>query len=97
MESWVVHQLMDGLGECLWLPGDDDQKGRGTGRNSWKTGLPNPAPPLPSSPEMMGHPDLLPEVDVSALDPLMSSELVDQTERRYVMKVKVSEQDGDSH
>ncbi|NXN88963.1 EX3L1 protein, partial [Bombycilla garrulus] len=42
------------------------------------------------SPEMMGHPDLLPEVDVSALDPLMSSELVDQTERRYVMKVKAS-------
>uniref|UniRef100_A0A8C3QYC6 Exocyst complex component 3 like 1 n=1 Tax=Cyanoderma ruficeps TaxID=181631 RepID=A0A8C3QYC6_9PASS len=43
------------------------------------------------SPEMMGHPDLLPEVDVSALDPLMSSELVDQTEKRYVMKVKVSD------
>ncbi|NXA73305.1 EX3L1 protein, partial [Thryothorus ludovicianus] len=42
------------------------------------------------SPEMMGHPDLLPEVDVSALDPLMSSELVDQTERRYMMKVKAS-------
>uniref|UniRef100_A0A8C5NJ02 Exocyst complex component 3 like 1 n=1 Tax=Junco hyemalis TaxID=40217 RepID=A0A8C5NJ02_JUNHY len=42
------------------------------------------------SPEMMGHPDLLPEVDVSSLDPLMSSELVDQTERRYVMKVKAS-------
>ncbi|NWU19498.1 EX3L1 protein, partial [Dyaphorophyia castanea] len=42
------------------------------------------------SPEMMGHPDLLPEVDVSALGPLMSSELVDQTERRYVMKVKAS-------
>ncbi|NXU43269.1 EX3L1 protein, partial [Drymodes brunneopygia] len=42
------------------------------------------------SPEMMGHPDLLPEVDVSALDPLMSSELVDQTEKRYVMKVKAS-------
>ncbi|NXQ23327.1 EX3L1 protein, partial [Alaudala cheleensis] len=42
------------------------------------------------SPEMMGHPDLLPEVDVSALEPLMSSELVDQTERRYVMKVKAS-------
>ncbi|XP_059713302.1 exocyst complex component 3-like protein isoform X2 [Haemorhous mexicanus] len=41
------------------------------------------------SPEMMGHPDLLPEVDVSVLDPLMSSELVDQTERRYVMKVKM--------
>lgn len=44
---------------------------------------------------MMGHTDLLPEVDVSALDPLMSSELVDQTERKYVMKVKVSERDGD--
>ncbi|XP_050167394.1 exocyst complex component 3-like protein isoform X2 [Myiozetetes cayanensis] len=42
------------------------------------------------SPEMMGHPDLLPEVDVSALGPLMSSELVDQTERRYVVKVKAS-------
>ena len=44
---------------------------------------------------MMGHPDLLAEVEVSALGPLMSSELVDETERRYVMKVKVSELDGD--
>uniref|UniRef100_A0A8C5X4Y0 Exocyst complex component 3 like 1 n=1 Tax=Malurus cyaneus samueli TaxID=2593467 RepID=A0A8C5X4Y0_9PASS len=43
------------------------------------------------SPEMMGHPDLLPEVDVSGLGPLMSPELVDQTERRYVVKVKVSD------
>uniref|UniRef100_A0A8D0F7N4 Exocyst complex component 3 like 1 n=1 Tax=Strix occidentalis caurina TaxID=311401 RepID=A0A8D0F7N4_STROC len=43
------------------------------------------------SPEMMGHPDLLPEVDVSALGPLMSPELVDQTERKYVVKVKVSD------
>ncbi|XP_010021925.1 PREDICTED: exocyst complex component 3-like protein [Nestor notabilis] len=42
------------------------------------------------SPEMMGHPDLLPEVDVSALGPLMPPELVDQTERKYVMKVKAS-------
>uniref|UniRef100_A0A8B9IT25 Exocyst complex component 3 like 1 n=1 Tax=Amazona collaria TaxID=241587 RepID=A0A8B9IT25_9PSIT len=42
------------------------------------------------SQEMMGHPDLLPEVDVSALGPLMSPELVDQTERKYVMKVKAS-------
>ncbi|XP_074896594.1 exocyst complex component 3-like protein [Buteo buteo] len=42
------------------------------------------------SPEMMGHPDLLPEVDVSALGPLMSPELVDQTERKYVVKVKAS-------
>ncbi|XP_039236797.1 exocyst complex component 3-like protein isoform X2 [Pipra filicauda] len=42
------------------------------------------------SPEMMGHPDLLPEVDVSALGPLMSPELVDLTERRYVVKVKAS-------
>ncbi|NWR34678.1 EX3L1 protein, partial [Tachuris rubrigastra] len=42
------------------------------------------------SPEMMGHPDLLPEVDVSALGPLMSPELVDQTEKRYVVKVKAS-------
>ncbi|NXK95241.1 EX3L1 protein, partial [Formicarius rufipectus] len=42
------------------------------------------------SPEMMSHPDLLPEVDVSALGPLMSPELVDQTERRYVVKVKAS-------
>lgn len=43
---------------------------------------------------MMGHPDLLPEVDVSALGPLMSPELVDQTERKYVVKVKVSERDS---
>jgi len=43
---------------------------------------------------MMGHPDLLPEVDVSALGPLLSPELVDQTERRYVVKVKVGERDG---
>ncbi|NXN54022.1 EX3L1 protein, partial [Rynchops niger] len=42
------------------------------------------------SSEMMGHPDLLPEVDVSALGPLMSPELVDQTERKYVVKVKAS-------
>ncbi|NXY91319.1 EX3L1 protein, partial [Alcedo cyanopectus] len=42
------------------------------------------------SPEMMGHPDLLPEVDVSSLGPLMSPELVDQTERKYVVKVKAS-------
>ncbi|PKU31152.1 exocyst complex component 3-like protein [Limosa lapponica baueri] len=42
------------------------------------------------SPEMMGHPDLIPEVDVSALGPLMSPELVDQTERKYVVKVKAS-------
>ncbi|XP_054026248.1 exocyst complex component 3-like protein [Dryobates pubescens] len=42
------------------------------------------------SPEMMAHPDLLPEVDVSALGPLMSPELVDQTERKYVVKVKAS-------
>ncbi|NXT27448.1 EX3L1 protein, partial [Syrrhaptes paradoxus] len=42
------------------------------------------------SPEMMGHPDLLPEVDVSALGPLLSPELIDQTERKYVVKVKAS-------
>ncbi|XP_071670362.1 exocyst complex component 3-like protein isoform X2 [Patagioenas fasciata] len=42
------------------------------------------------SPDMMSHPDLLPEVDVSALGPLMSPELVDQTERKYVVKVKAS-------
>uniref|UniRef100_A0A8C6ZTP5 Exocyst complex component 3 like 1 n=1 Tax=Nothoprocta perdicaria TaxID=30464 RepID=A0A8C6ZTP5_NOTPE len=44
------------------------------------------------SPEMMGHPGLLPEVDVSALGPLISPDLVDQTERKYVVKVKVSVQ-----
>lgn len=42
------------------------------------------------SPEVMGHPDLLPEVDVSSLGPLVSPELVDQTERKYVEKVKAS-------
>uniref|UniRef100_A0A8C6ZWS0 Exocyst complex component 3-like protein n=1 Tax=Nothoprocta perdicaria TaxID=30464 RepID=A0A8C6ZWS0_NOTPE len=42
------------------------------------------------SPEMMGHPGLLPEVDVSALGPLISPDLVDQTERKYVVKVKAS-------
>ncbi|XP_047911405.2 exocyst complex component 3-like protein [Anser cygnoides] len=42
------------------------------------------------SSEMMGHPDLLPEVDVSSLGPLISPELVDQTERRYVVKLKAS-------
>ncbi|NXA41647.1 EX3L1 protein, partial [Eudromia elegans] len=42
------------------------------------------------SPEMMGHPDLLPEVDVAALGPLISPELVDQAERKYVVKVKAS-------
>ncbi|TFJ99801.1 Exocyst complex component 3-like protein [Platysternon megacephalum] len=43
------------------------------------------------SPEMMGHPDLLPEVDVSTLGPLVSPEVVEQMERKYVGKVKVSE------
>ncbi|NXG45402.1 EX3L1 protein, partial [Psilopogon haemacephalus] len=42
------------------------------------------------SSEMMAHPDLLPEVDVSALGPLMSPELVDHTERKYVGQVKAS-------
>uniref|UniRef100_A0A493TZA0 Exocyst complex component 3 like 1 n=1 Tax=Anas platyrhynchos platyrhynchos TaxID=8840 RepID=A0A493TZA0_ANAPP len=42
------------------------------------------------SSEMMGHPDLLPEVDVSSLGPLISPELVDQAERRYVVKLKAS-------
>lgn len=42
----------------------------------------------------MGHPDLIPEVDVSSLGPLISPELVDQTERKYVEKVKVSKQDS---
>ncbi|XP_009683671.1 exocyst complex component 3-like protein [Struthio camelus] len=42
------------------------------------------------SPEMMSHPGLLPEVDISALGPLMSPDLVDQTERKYVLKVKAS-------
>uniref|UniRef100_A0A8B9QF11 Exocyst complex component 3 like 1 n=1 Tax=Apteryx owenii TaxID=8824 RepID=A0A8B9QF11_APTOW len=41
------------------------------------------------SPEMMSHPGLLPEVDVSALGPLISPDLVDQTERKYVVKVKM--------
>jgi len=54
----------------------------------------SPVPPLPSSPEVMGHPALLPEVDVSSLGPLVSPELVDQTERKYVEKVKVSKQDS---
>uniref|UniRef100_A0A674II32 Uncharacterized protein n=1 Tax=Terrapene triunguis TaxID=2587831 RepID=A0A674II32_9SAUR len=43
------------------------------------------------SPEMMGHPDLLPEVDVSTLAPLVSPEVVEQMERKYVGKVKVSD------
>uniref|UniRef100_A0A8C0G7W3 Exocyst complex component 3 like 1 n=1 Tax=Chelonoidis abingdonii TaxID=106734 RepID=A0A8C0G7W3_CHEAB len=43
------------------------------------------------SPEMMGHPDLLPEVDVSILGPLVSPEVVEQMERKYVGKVKVSD------
>ncbi|XP_030437587.1 exocyst complex component 3-like protein isoform X5 [Gopherus evgoodei] len=42
------------------------------------------------SPEMMGHPDLLPEVDVSTLGPLVSPEVVEQMERKYVGKVKAS-------
>ncbi|NXE56635.1 EX3L1 protein, partial [Casuarius casuarius] len=42
------------------------------------------------SPKMMSHPGLLPEVDVSALGPLISPDLVDQTERKYVVKLKAS-------
>lgn len=40
---------------------------------------------------MMSHPDLLPEVDVSTLGPLVPPEVVDHMERKYVVKVRVSE------
>ncbi|XP_075796655.1 exocyst complex component 3-like protein isoform X2 [Pelodiscus sinensis] len=40
-------------------------------------------------PEMMGHPDLLPEVQVAALGPLLPAEVLDQMERAYVGKVKM--------
>ncbi|XP_006028171.1 exocyst complex component 3-like protein isoform X1 [Alligator sinensis] len=40
------------------------------------------------SPEMMSHPDLLPEVDVSTLGPLVPPEVVDHMERKYVVKVR---------
>ncbi|XP_074864984.1 exocyst complex component 3-like protein isoform X2 [Carettochelys insculpta] len=43
----------------------------------------------PSS-EMMAHPDLLPEVDVAALGPLLPPEVLQQLERMYVGKVQAS-------
>ncbi|XP_043838284.1 exocyst complex component 3-like protein [Dromiciops gliroides] len=41
-------------------------------------------------PEMMGHPDLSPEADISELEPLLSPEAVEQLERTYTEKLKVS-------
>ncbi|XP_072492110.1 exocyst complex component 3-like protein isoform X2 [Notamacropus eugenii] len=41
-------------------------------------------------PEMMGHPDLNPEADISELEPLLSPEAVEQLERTYTEKLKIS-------
>nr|XP_020845036.1 exocyst complex component 3-like protein isoform X3 [Phascolarctos cinereus] len=40
-------------------------------------------------PEMMGHPDLSPEADISELEPLLSPEAVEQLERTYTEKLKI--------
>ncbi|XP_066493368.1 exocyst complex component 3-like protein isoform X2 [Tiliqua scincoides] len=42
------------------------------------------------SPEMMAHPSLLPEVDVSALGPLLPTDVVDYLEETYLGKVQAS-------
>uniref|UniRef100_A0A4X2M438 Exocyst complex component 3-like protein n=1 Tax=Vombatus ursinus TaxID=29139 RepID=A0A4X2M438_VOMUR len=41
-------------------------------------------------PEMMGHPDLSPEADISELEPLLSPEAVEQLERTYTEKLKIN-------
>ncbi|XP_036607527.1 exocyst complex component 3-like protein [Trichosurus vulpecula] len=41
-------------------------------------------------PEMMGHPDLSPEADISELEPLLSLEAVERLERAYTEKLKIS-------
>ncbi|XP_051830999.1 exocyst complex component 3-like protein [Antechinus flavipes] len=41
-------------------------------------------------PDMMGHPDLSPEADISELEPLLSPEAVDLLERTYTEKLKLS-------
>ncbi|XP_068941877.1 exocyst complex component 3-like protein [Petaurus breviceps papuanus] len=41
-------------------------------------------------PEMMGHPDLSPEASISELEPLLSLETVEQLERTYTEKLKIS-------
>uniref|UniRef100_F7AI63 Exocyst complex component 3-like protein n=1 Tax=Monodelphis domestica TaxID=13616 RepID=F7AI63_MONDO len=41
-------------------------------------------------PEMMGHPDLSPEADISDLQPLLSLEAVEQLESTYTEKIKIS-------
>ncbi|XP_048371549.1 exocyst complex component 3-like protein [Sphaerodactylus townsendi] len=42
------------------------------------------------SAEMMAHPNLLPEVDVSTLRPLLAADLIDYLEETYVVKVQAS-------
>uniref|UniRef100_G3WCH9 Exocyst complex component 3 like 1 n=1 Tax=Sarcophilus harrisii TaxID=9305 RepID=G3WCH9_SARHA len=41
-------------------------------------------------PDMMGHPDLSPEADISELEPLLSPEAVDLLEKTYTEKLKLS-------
>nr|XP_033798289.1 exocyst complex component 3-like protein isoform X2 [Geotrypetes seraphini] len=41
------------------------------------------------SAEMMGHPDLCPDVDITSLGPLLAPEVIEQLQRKYVSKVKI--------
>ncbi|XP_030059605.1 exocyst complex component 3-like protein [Microcaecilia unicolor] len=42
------------------------------------------------SAEMMGHPDLCPDVDITSLGPLLAPEVIEQLQRKYVSKVKAN-------
>ncbi|XP_029464623.1 exocyst complex component 3-like protein isoform X2 [Rhinatrema bivittatum] len=42
------------------------------------------------SAEMMGHPDLCPDVDITSLGPLIAPEAMEQLQRKYVSKVKAN-------
>ncbi|XP_043935477.1 exocyst complex component 3-like protein [Protopterus annectens] len=42
------------------------------------------------SPEMLGHPDLFPEVDAMNLEPLLSKEVLQKLENKYVSEVRAS-------
>ncbi|XP_055504658.1 exocyst complex component 3-like protein isoform X1 [Leucoraja erinacea] len=43
-----------------------------------------------SSPEMMDHPDLFPDVDVASLGPLVSQDALEQLQNKYVNAVRVA-------
>ncbi|XP_069755532.1 exocyst complex component 3-like protein [Narcine bancroftii] len=46
-----------------------------------------------SSPEMMDHPDLYPDIDVASLGPLISQDALEQLQNKYVNAVRVAVSD----